>query len=141
MSHRIFVYGTLKQGFCNFDVNAGRRLAGDFETVDRWPLYVIGALGLPWLVDTPGEGHCVVGQLFDVEPADLVRMDALERVTQPGWYTRTPLSVRAPGTHGAEIRAEVYFGCASRLATDEIHLGPLAEYALDHQRLYRGRDA
>ena len=137
----LFVYGTLKQGFCNFGVNAGRRVPGDFETVERWPLYVLGDFGLPWLVGTLGQGHNVQGQLFDVEAGDLVRMDALERVSQPGWYTRTALAVRAAGGQGDAIEAEAYFGCASRLATDAILLGPLADYTLDHQRLYRGRDA
>jgi gamma-glutamylaminecyclotransferase len=141
MTHRIFVYGTLKQGFCNFEVNAGRRVPGVFETVQRWPLYVVGALGLPWLVGTPGHGHRVVGHLFDVDPHDLVRMDALERVTQAGWYTRSAVAVRPLGAEAPPIDAEVYFGCASRLATDTVHLGPLAEYTLDHQALYRGRDA
>lgn len=142
MLHRIFVYGTLKQGFCNFGVNAGQRVPGEFETVQRWPLVVLGAYGLPWLVDTPGAGHRVAGQLFDVADADLVRMDALERVTQPGWYSRRPVAVRPRGGDGgAVLDAEVYFGCASRLGTDAVLFGPLAEYTLEHQQLYRGRDA
>ena len=141
MSHRIFVYGTLKQGFCNFGVNAGRRVPGEFETVERWPLYVLGDFGLPWLVGTRGQGHCVRGQLFDVDAGDLVRMDALERVSQPGWYTRSTVCVHATGDAGSIVEAELYFGCASRLVTEAVLLGPLAEYTLDHQRLYRGRDA
>lgn len=141
MPHRIFVYGTLKQGFCNFGVNAGLRVPGEFQTVERWPLYVLGEFGLPWLVGSPGQGHRVTGQLFDVEADDLVRMDALERVSQPGWYTRSPVWVRAMGDADSAVEAELYFGCASRLVTEAVLLGPLAEYTLDHQRLYRGRDA
>ncbi len=38
----VFVYGTLKESFANVHVNAGRRVPGDFETVERFPLYVIG---------------------------------------------------------------------------------------------------
>jgi gamma-glutamylaminecyclotransferase len=141
MQHRIFVYGTLKQGFCNFHVNAGQRLPGTFETLDAWPLYVLGGLGVPWLVATAGQGHRVRGQVFDVQPHDLVRMDALERVSEPGWYTRSALAVQPLGGAGEALDVEVYFGCASRLATDRIHLGPLAEYTLAHQTLYCGRDA
>jgi hypothetical protein len=62
-------------------------------------------------------------------------------VTQPGWYTRRPLAVRALGSDAPALDAEAYFGCASRLATEAVHAGPLAEYTLDHQALYRGRDA
>ena len=29
MAHRIFVFGTLKQGFCNFHINRGTRVGGD----------------------------------------------------------------------------------------------------------------
>jgi gamma-glutamylaminecyclotransferase len=137
MSHRIFVYGTLKQGFCNAGVNAGRRVPGEFVTVERWPLYVLGAFGLPWLVGTPGQGHPVRGQLFDVDAEDLVRMDALERVTQPGWYTRAAVTVRAADGAGDAIAAELYFGCSSRLTTDTLLAGPLAEYTREHERLYR----
>jgi gamma-glutamylcyclotransferase (GGCT)/AIG2-like uncharacterized protein YtfP len=49
MLHRIFVYGTLKEGFRNHHVNLGTRLPGDFMTEQPFPLYVIGEFGLPWL--------------------------------------------------------------------------------------------
>ncbi len=44
--HRVFVYGTLKEGFRNFHVNRGTRLPGEFVTEQAFPLYVIGEFGL-----------------------------------------------------------------------------------------------
>ena len=67
LSHRIFVYGTLKQGFRNFHINRGTRLPGEFITEQAFPLYVIGEFGLPWLVHEPGQAHRVTGQVFEVE--------------------------------------------------------------------------
>ena len=37
LSHRIFVYGTLKQGFRNFHINRGTRLPGEFITEQAFP--------------------------------------------------------------------------------------------------------
>ena len=134
--HRVFVYGTLKQGFRNFHVNRGARVAGEFVTVQPYPLWVIGEFGLPWLVHAPGEGHAVRGQLFEVDEATLAAMDVLERIHDTGWYTRRALAVRSV-EGGAALRALAYFGDAERAAVDPVHHGPLPEYLPEHQALYR----
>ncbi len=133
---RIFVYGTLKQGFRNFGVNHGRRVPGEFVTLQTYPLYVIGEFGLPWLVHEPGQGLRVSGQVFEVDDAALAAMDALERVQDAGWYTRRALEVQQAAS-GEVIAALAYFGSAERLRSDTVHLGPLAEYTQAHQALYR----
>jgi gamma-glutamylaminecyclotransferase len=134
--HRVFVYGTLKQGFRNFSVNRGTRVPGEFVTVDALPLHVIGEFGLPWLVYQPGAGHRVTGQWFEVDHAGLAAMDALERVSEPGWYTRRALEVAA-AAGGAPIDAVAYFGDAVRLTDWPIHAGPIERYTVQHQLLYR----
>ncbi len=134
--HPLFVYGTLKQGFCNFPVNRGRRLPGEFVTVQAFPLYVIGEFGLPWLVYAPGRGLQVTGQLFEVDAAALVAMDRLERVDEADWYMQRSLSVQA-ADGGDPLQAMAYFGSAARLATDTIHHGPLGAFTEVHQVLYR----
>ena len=67
MSQLVFVFGTLKQGFPNFATNKGARVAGDFMTVERYPLYLVGERYSPWLVDAAGKGERVVG-LEDSSP-------------------------------------------------------------------------
>jgi gamma-glutamylaminecyclotransferase len=134
--HRVFVYGTLKEGFRNFGVNRGRRLPGRFVTRDPYPLYVIHDFGLPWLVHAPGQGLRVAGQVFEVDDDGLVALDALERVHEPGWYTRRALTVQHEDD-GTLLAVEAYFGDAARVVPGRWHHGPLAEYTAQHQDLYR----
>lgn len=134
----VFVYGTLKQGHRNAHVNAGVRIPGEFVTVESFPLYLIGPWYLPWLVASPGQGEHVVGQLYEVDDAALARMDALERITEPDWYARAEIAVLPRGDARAPAqRAWIYFGSASRLQNEVVHLGPLAEYTLDLAARYR----
>ncbi|WP_285414832.1 hypothetical protein [Variovorax sp. efr-133-TYG-130] len=35
MTDLVFVFGTLKEGFPNFTTNRGKRVAGEFVTVER----------------------------------------------------------------------------------------------------------
>lgn len=132
----IFVYGTLKEGFRNHPINDGVRVVSEsgsaFETVERFPLYLVGPRRLPWLVDRPGEGHHVVGELYEVDPAALAKLDELEQIGRPGWYVRRDLLIRPQGATAYETTvAQVYFGVPERLETDEIHAGPIAEYTQD----------
>lgn len=131
-AHRVFVYGTLKAGKRNHAVNTGHRLGGTWCTVHPHPLLVVGPTRLPWLVDRPGEGHPVRGEVYEVDDAGLARMDALERITETGWYRRAPLQVRplddAGTPSGEPLTVWVYFGDADRWAADEVHDGPMAAY-------------
>lgn len=133
MSHLIFVYGTLKQGFRNHAINAGERLPGVFHTVAALPLYVVGPNHLPWLVHAPGQGEPVAGELYRVDAAGLARMDELEQIERPDWYRRQTLQVR--DAEGRVWDCEAYFGAARRLQLDPVHLGPVAEYTQEHAAL------
>lgn len=136
--HHVFVYGTLKEGFANFGINAGRRVSGTFRTVERYPLYIVGAIQVPWLVNQPGQGQEVLGQVFEIDDAVLADMDRLERVDEPGWYTRATIEVQAADQAGAAARPVfVYFGAAERVATDTVHAGPLGEFTAEHNSRYR----
>ena len=130
--HVLFVFGSLKQGFCNFSHNRGIRIGGSFVTVERFSLYVIGPENLPWLVTaaTPGEGHPVVGQLFEVDDDALAHMDRLERIDEPLWYSRQAITVR-PATGGAARTAWVYLGNRERMALEPAHAGPVPEYTAE----------
>lgn len=136
--HHVFVYGTLKEGFANFGINAGRRVPGTFRTALRYPLYIVGAIQVPWLVNQPGSGEQVLGQVFEIDDAVLADMDRLERVDEPGWYTRTPIEVQAIDQADAAPRQVfVYFGAAERVAADTVHAGPLSEFTAEHNGRYR----
>ena len=136
MAHRVFVFGTLKEGFPNFTVNKGVRVPGAFRTLDRFPLYLVGERHVPWMLDLRGEGERVVGEVYQVDDAALAAMDQLERVDKPDGYRRAVIRVEGDG---APIEVFAYLKFAPHLVLSEARLGPIEEYTLDHARLYRSR--
>ena len=142
MQTLVFVYGTLKEGFANFHINGGMRRQGEYETVKRFPLYVIGDYYIPWLIDQEDEGSQVRGQLFEVDKAAMIRMDELEMLGEPGWFTRRDIQVKpAESSVGAVQTAFVYFGAKERLLTETVHLGPIGHFTSAHDNEYRKRAA
>ena len=132
----LFVYGSLKQGFPNAHVNTGRRVGGDFRTLQRLPFYLVGAGHLPCLVLQPGQGLQVRGQLFEVSAADPAAMDRLERVDEPQGYSRVRIEVQQVDD-GRVFEVDVYVQQASRLDPTNTLIGPLDEYTLDHSQRLR----
>ena len=133
----LFVYGSLKEGFPNHHLNRGRRLPGPYRTVEPYPLFVLNG-ELPCLLPTPGCGHRVVGQVFDVTEAELARMDELERVGEPGGYRRIAIAVVALGSRDEPpVEALVYVQTPALIEQPGTHTGPIAEYTLEHARSFR----
>jgi gamma-glutamylaminecyclotransferase len=135
---RIFVYGTLKSGFPNHALNHGRRLSGEYTTVDAYPLYLVGERYSPWLVDLPGEGTPVTGELYELDKEALLCMDELERVGMPGGYKRRIVEV-IQRPHGQPQSAFVYLKAPAQLSEAKVISGPLAYYELTHAEAYRRR--
>ncbi|XP_057801790.1 putative gamma-glutamylcyclotransferase At3g02910 isoform X2 [Salvia miltiorrhiza] len=107
----IFVYGTLKRGFYNHYlledlIRAGAAAyLGPCTTVEAYPL-VCGPYGIPYLVNLPGSGQRIRGELYSVSSVHgLARLDELEGVDR-GHYERLPVAVAAEG--GGQD-AEAYF--------------------------------
>ena len=136
----IFVFGTLKEGFPNFGANAGTRVPGMFITQERYPLYLVGQRCSPWLIDTPGQGEHVRGQVFEVQPKALKQMDLLERVSEPDGYKRVQIQVtpQSPDV-GHSISVFAYLKPPGSLEAAAIAAGPLAEYTFEHAARYRKR--
>ncbi|MBC5763895.1 gamma-glutamylcyclotransferase family protein [Ramlibacter albus] len=139
MAHLVFVFGTLKQGFPNFGFNTGRRVVGDFVTQERYPMYLVGERHVPWMIDTPGTGHEVVGQVFEVDATALAAMDALERVNEPDGYRRVLIGIRRRDAVSEVRQAFAYMKPAEQLDPMQVQVGPLAEYTMEHAALYRYR--
>ncbi|WP_111639534.1 gamma-glutamylcyclotransferase family protein [Marinomonas shanghaiensis] len=138
--HKIFVFGTLKEGFPNFGTNKGIRYRGDFKTKERFPLYLVGQRFSPWLVLQAGEGHHVRGQVFEVSDDVLVEMDMLERITAPDGYRKVNMSVICLET-GDEIRVLAYGKPPEMLEGAQVMQELAGEYGLEHAALYRSRSA
>jgi gamma-glutamylaminecyclotransferase len=137
----LFVFGTLKQGFPNAATNRGRRVGSVFRTLDRLPLLLMGERHVPWMIDSPGLGERVAGELYEVDTAALAAMDALERVGEPDGYQRKAVRVQADATGDATVvQAQVYMKRADQVIETDVQLGPLAEYTLEQAKKYRRRD-
>ncbi|KAH7538456.1 hypothetical protein FEM48_Zijuj03G0201200 [Ziziphus jujuba var. spinosa] len=93
----IFTYGTLKKGFSNHVLmqelirSGDARFMGLFQTAQPYPL-VCGPYRVPFLLNLPGSGQRVLGELYAVSPAGLARLDDLEGTTL-GHYERLPIDV------------------------------------------------
>lgn len=136
---RLFVYGTLKQGFPNHGINTGRRVPGRFRTRLAYPLLVVRLPQedrAPWLLDQPGQGLPVWGQVFEVDAATLAAMDVLEEVGRPTGYVRRPVSLLDADSLDDPCEAQAYLKPADHLPQCLATEGPFAEYTLDLARGY-----
>lgn len=135
----VFVYGTLKEGYPNFHVNRGRRLPGQYETVQAHPLHVVGERWVPWMMLQPGEGLTVVGELYQVDETGLADLDLLEGVGRPQGYQRLPIAVRPRGDDGLEevVQAQAYLKRPEQLQGQTVQAGPLHDYTHDLALRYR----
>ena len=131
MIERVFVYGTLKEGFPNFFRNAGRRVTGSFRTRLAFPFYVVQLVNegrAPWLVNTPGQGHRVTGQVFEVDGATLQAMDVFEEVGLPSGYERVAVDLEPLDAVATEWRAYAYMKQVHQLNECLAIEGPFPEY-------------
>jgi gamma-glutamylaminecyclotransferase len=142
VEHLVFVYGTLKEGFRNFHINHGRRVGGEFVTVQRHALMLVGPAWLPWLLEDaraePGEpeGHHVIGQIYAVNDAALAAMDQLEQLEDEGWYLRRRINVQPLGEPDAPaLQPWVYFGSREGMLRDGRRGGPFDSFTEAHQAL------
>lgn len=139
MKVRLFVYGTLKEGFPNHHFNTGRRLAGVFQTREAYPLLVVRLPNedrAPWLVNLPGQGWPVRGQVFEVDASALPALDRLEELGQPTGYVRVPIELQALGGDAAPCQAQAYLKPADHLCQCLEREGPFPEYTLELARGY-----
>ncbi len=136
----IFVYGTLKQGFPNYPRNTGRRVPGDFRTLQPFPLYVVQLPNedrAPWLMHSPGQGSPVTGQVFEVDDHLLQAMDRFEEVGLPQGYVRVAIDLEAVDAPGQPIASYAYVKPQHQLAECLAIEGPFAEYTLELAAGYR----
>lgn len=138
--HKVFVFGTLKEGFPNFKTNKGVRYKSIFQTKDCFRLYLVGDRFSPWLILHEGEGHRINGQVFDVSNDAFSEMDALERTSKPDGYRRVSIQVVCRDS-GEELSVFVYGKPQSMLGGADVRSELEGEYSLEHAKLYRSRSS
>jgi len=127
--HKVFVYGTLKRGFQNYESGlADAHCAGRFRTAEKFPLVIGGKWFSPNLIDEPGNGYRVYGEVFDVTADCLAVLDRIESVHRPNGYKRIRIAVE-PDAGGSAIDVWAYL--KDRANIDGIHTEPMAEYVFD----------
>lgn len=98
----LFVYGTLKRGGSNHHFLHGQKFVADARTAPGFRLYALD--GFSGLVTQPDDRAGVIGEVWSVESAALVHLDALEGLDE-GLYRREPIPLLAPF---ATQRVEAY---------------------------------
>ncbi|ESW30291.1 hypothetical protein PHAVU_002G140900 [Phaseolus vulgaris] len=113
-THLIFAYGTLKRGFPNHYLmeelmsQDDADLVGAYLTEDCYPL-VCGPHGIPYLINLPGSGHRVKGEVYAVSESAVAKLDEFEGVSA-GCYERLPVMVVVAEEGGERVEAEAYWG-------------------------------
>ena len=154
--HLLFVYGTLKRGYTNWqrylgiaESHGAAHFVGSAETVEAFPMVVrpegmAPATRAPVLMDEPGTGEAICGEVFRVDDRCLEAMDILEGVRSGTYFKRTVEVTMLDGDPaagwlaGQTLRCTAYFFKATeelrclprhRAYTDALHLlyspGPL----------------
>lgn len=135
---KVFVFGTLKEGFPNFKTNKGIRFRKNFKTKESYPLYLVGERYSPWLILNSGKGSPIKGQVFEVKNDAISTMDVLERVNEPDGYSRVSLVVICLES-GEEFSVVAYGKPQEMLDVSTIKFELADEYKLEHAELYRSR--
>ncbi len=127
--HTLFIYGTLKRGFANFDpyMNEARYI-GPAQTKQRFPLVIGGKWFSPCLIEEPGEGHQVLGECFNVSDRALDRLDKLEATHLQNGYRRIKIEVCRLTDDSPQ---KVWSYVKDRKWIKGIHSEPLEKYRLD----------
>jgi gamma-glutamylcyclotransferase (GGCT)/AIG2-like uncharacterized protein YtfP len=130
MTHRVFVYGTLKRGHPNHPLLEDSRFLGEAVTV---PTYRMVATSFPIIMSDPG-GKPVAGEIFTVDDATLARLDQLEREGRS--YDRVMIDATLALANGerSTIRAFIYVGREDRFG-EMFARGPLYQRANERGEL------
>lgn len=89
----VFVYGTLKRHGANHRFLAGQQFVGEARTVSGYVLYSLG--DYPGMVRSPDSTHFVNGEVWQVDPVGVSKLDELEG-TSEGLYERVGIGLEPP---------------------------------------------
>ncbi len=104
--HVIFVYGTLKRGFCRAHFLAGQACLGEARTQPKYRMYNCGTY--PGL-KTAADGLSICGEVWSVDDACLARLDREEGVDE-GLYSRSLIEMQLPLPEAvAAVPVEAYY--------------------------------
>ena len=124
---RIFAIGTLKKGYPLHGYLEGAEFLGQGTSCRPFPLVIAGPWFAPMLINEPGVGRHIKGELYRVSPDELAALDAAESVGRPGNY-RQLIEVDRIDDHQS-CYAFAYFKAAG--LAEPVHSAHLDEYQDD----------
>ena len=89
----IFVYGTLKRGFCRAHHLAGQTFLSEAISAPHYVMYDCG--DYPGLVVDVEEGTSIQGELWSVDEKGVALLDDVEGVVE-NWFLREPVELIKP---------------------------------------------
>ena len=105
--HLVFVYGTLKRGFCREHFLAGQSFLAEARTLPKYRMYDCGTY--PGLKPCPQDGLSILGELWSVDDVCLARLDR-EEGGDEGLYARSLIELQPPLSESvAGSPVEAYF--------------------------------
>ena len=126
--HKFFIYGTLKNGFPNYD----EYLLDKFfickcKTIDPYPLVVANKYYSPVLINERGNGVIVSGELYEIDNLTIELLDSLEGVGTDCGYTKYTIDILTDS--GEATKGYAYM--KDRESLTAIHSKYLSVYELD----------
>lgn len=94
---KVFVYGTLKKGEPNHhwlteEKNGVAEYVGGGTSLIKLPLIVATKYNIPFLLNVSGSGHCISGEVYEVDDQMLMNLDDLE--DYPKLYDRISVDIK-----------------------------------------------
>ena len=89
---RVFVYGTLKRGFCRHPALSAQKFLGVATSAPGFRLFDMGSY--PGMI-AADDGISIEGELYEVDGSCLAELDIIEGVDQ-GLYGRESIQLLAP---------------------------------------------
>jgi len=136
LKHLVFVYGTLKSNEPNHSVILTSEGCGESVLVGRgltrecFPLVIASRYNIPYLLDAPGRGSRIHGQIYRVDDDKLRVLDILEGV--PDHYVRrqVPVDVVEPG-HEQASHLTCWLYIQENFKPQLLELPFISDYCLD----------
>ncbi len=127
----------MKQGVTNQHRNLGQRLPGSDRTRDRLSMDLLGAGHVPCVIYEPGTGYQIVGEVYRMDPQDMVITDKLEQFGEPSGYKRVEIELERTDVASASmVKVLIYVRLPSEVPPDTPRIGPLQEYTMEHARSF-----
>jgi len=123
-THRVAVYGSLRQGFGNHPLLDGARYVGRYATLPSFDLHAMAGGGFPGMLD--GGSTAVTVEVYDVDAATLARLDQLE--SNGRFYQRRRIALRPTNGEGRGTVAWTYILLPGHRVGSHIPSGDWAEY-------------